>query len=141
MSKLPPNMKLKLVSPGMPGQPMYYVPAPAPRQARPAAAVPRPMPQSQPKPAGPPSIVYDEFGTPMTAAPARVFVPPPAPSSTVRYDQFGMPAPVVEPQYFTPGKQVPVPGGGGGGVAYNEFGVPVQAAPRASEWQEVMRMR
>lgn len=29
--KLPPNMKLKLVSPGMPGQPMYYaVPAKAP---------------------------------------------------------------------------------------------------------------
>jgi hypothetical protein len=123
------------------GQPMYYVPAPAPRQARPAAAVPRPMPQSQPKPAGPPSIVYDEFGTPMTAAPARVFVPPPAPSSTVRYDQFGMPAPVVNPQYFTPGKQVPVPGGRGGGVVYNELGVPGQAAPRASEWQEVMRMR
>ncbi|MFX6226197.1 extracellular solute-binding protein, partial [Acinetobacter baumannii] len=22
--KLPPNMKLKLISPGMPGQPMYY---------------------------------------------------------------------------------------------------------------------
>ena len=83
------------------GQPMYYVPAPAPRQAR----------------------------------------PQPAPPATVRYDQFGTPAPVVEPQYFTPGKQVPVPGGGGGGVAYNEFGVPVQAAPRASEWQEVMRMR
>lgn len=170
------------------GQPMYYVPAPAPRQVRPQQAAPRPMPQSQPQPQpqprakpqpvpqhkpqpqqlGEPTIVYDAFGTPRMAPPARAFVqapappsavvydafgtprtpvqerafiPPPAPPSTVRYDQFGTPAPVVEPQYFTPGKQAPVPGGGGGGVAYNEFGVPVQAAPRASEWQEVMRMR
>ena len=45
--KLPPNMKLKLVSPGMPGQPMYYA---IPGQGRRSRSWPRSSSRSPPAP-------------------------------------------------------------------------------------------